>query len=120
MDLKKNIVKPVYLVIVDQIRNMIKQDELLPGDQLLSERELCQQFNVSRTSVRKALAVLSGMGLIDVTPRGGAFVIEAGSRQAIASRGQRVSRNRHQAAKIYEVRRLIEVQAARLAALRRD
>ena len=120
IEIKRKFVQPVYSIIVDNIRNLIKQGELKPGDQLLSERELCEQFNVSRTSVRKALAVLSGMGLIDVTPRGGAYVIEAGSSQAIASLGQLVSRNRHQAANIYEVRRLIEVQAARLAAMRRD
>lgn len=120
LEIKRKTAQPVYLVIVNHIKNLIKQGDLLPGDQLLSERELCNQFKVSRTSVRKALAILSGMGLVDVTPRDGAYVVEAGSSQAIASLGQMVSRNRHQAANIYEVRRLIEVQAARLAAMRRD
>lgn len=118
--LKRKQTEPVYTTIVNQISDLIKQGELRPGDQLLSERELCEQFGVSRTSVRKALAILSGMGLVDVTPRDGAYVKQPGTQQAIDSLSQIVAKNRHQAGHLYEVRRLIEVQAARLAAMRRD
>ena len=118
--LKRKQTEPVYTTIVNHISHLIKQGELQPGDQLLSERELCEQFDVSRTSVRKALAVLAGMGFVDVTPRDGAYVQQPGTRQAIDSMAQIVAKNRHQAGHLYEVRRLIEVQAARLAALRRD
>lgn len=110
---------PVYIAIVDYVSDRIKQGELKPGDRLISERELCEQFGVSRTSVRKALAILSGMGLVQITPRNGAFIAQANSQPAIDSLSQMVARNRYQAANLYEVRRLIEVQAARLAAMRR-
>jgi len=120
MDIKREIEQPVYTAVVEHVTNLIKQGDLKPGDPLLSERELCERFNVSRTSVRKALAILSGMGLIEVTPRSGARVAEASSQLAIDSISQMIARNRYQAVHLYEVRRLIEVQAARLAALRRD
>ncbi len=120
MDIKREIEQPVYTAVVEHVTNLIKQGDLKPGDPLLSERELCERFNVSRTSVRKALAILSGMGLIVVTPRSGARVAEASSQLAIDSISQMIARNRYQAVHLYEVRRLIEVQAARLAALRRD
>ena len=120
MDIKRESEQPVYIVVVEHITALIKQGELKPGDSLLSERELCERFNVSRTSVRKALAILSGMGLVEVTPRSGARVAQASSQMAIDSISQMIARNRYQAVHLYEVRRLIEVQAARLAAVRRD
>lgn len=112
--------QPVYLAVVDYLANLIRQGQLKPGDPLISERALCEQFGVSRTSVRKALAILSGMGLVEVTPRSGARVAQASSQPAIASLSQMIARNRYQAVHLYEVRRLIEVQAARLAAMRRE
>ncbi len=120
MDIKRKSEEPVYMAVVEYVTTLIKQGTLKPGDPLISERELCEQFGISRTSVRKALAILSGMGLIEVTPRSGARVAQASSQPAIDSLSQMIARNRYQAAHLYEVRRLIEVQAARLAAIRRD
>src|SRR5688500_4628260 len=60
--------KPVYLQVVEQIQQMIKEGVLAPGDQLLPERELAGKIGVSRTSVRQSLAILDGMGIIEITP----------------------------------------------------
>lgn len=118
--LKRKQVSPVYETIVTQIRQSISDGSLQPGDQLLSERELSEQFGVSRTSVRKALAILAGMGLIEVTPRDGAYVRQMDSEQAIDLLSQIMAHNSQEANHLYEVRRIIEVQAARLAAMRRE
>ncbi len=120
MDLKRTTEQPVYIAVVDHIADEIRQGNLQPGDALLSERELCELFNLSRTSIRKALAILSGMGLVEVTPRSGARVALLSDQMAIDSLSHIITRNRYQSASLYEVRRLIEVQAARLAAVRRD
>ena len=120
MDIKRESDQPVYANIVEYITTLIKQGDLKHGDPLLSERELCELFHVSRTSVRAALAILSGMGLVEVTPRSGAHVTLASDQMAIDSISFMIARNRNHAANLYEVRRLIEVQVARLAAIRRE
>ncbi|MGB9673101.1 MAG: FadR/GntR family transcriptional regulator [Anaerolineales bacterium] len=120
MEIKPQNSQPVYMAIVEYIASLIKQGQLKPGDALLSERELCELFNVSRTTVRKGIAILSGMGLVEVTPRSAARVAQISSQAAIDALSQLIARNRYQAVHLYEVRRLIEVQAARLAAIRRS
>lgn len=108
-----------YQSIVDHIELMIKQGDLEPGDRLLPERELSEQFGVSRISVRKALAVLAGMGLINTTPRHGAYVAEFSNEQVLSSFSRLVAQNSQRVDDLYEVRRLIEVQVVRLVAVRR-
>jgi GntR family transcriptional repressor for pyruvate dehydrogenase complex len=62
--------------IVRQIENKMLIDELKPGSMLPSETELMKQFGVSRNSVREALRMLEGAGVIKVKQgaRGGAVV----------------------------------------------
>ncbi|WP_392455589.1 FadR/GntR family transcriptional regulator [Chryseomicrobium aureum] len=50
--------------VVAQLKEMIVRRELEIGDKLPNERELCQMFDVSRTSVREALRVLELQGLL--------------------------------------------------------
>lgn len=65
-------------LIVDQIRLLIREGKLKPGDRLPSERDLCLRFGVSRAPVRDALRVLEANGLatIRVGARGGVFLTE--------------------------------------------
>ncbi|HWJ33509.1 MAG TPA: FadR/GntR family transcriptional regulator [Gaiellaceae bacterium] len=62
--------------IAEQIRNAIVSGRLGAGDRLPPERELAEQFGVSRVTVRDALRALEATGLIKVRvgARGGAFV----------------------------------------------
>lgn len=62
--------------IADQIRQAILTGRLSEGERLSPERELAEQFGVSRVTVRDALRSLEAMGLVEVRvgARGGAFV----------------------------------------------
>ena len=48
----------VYEEIVEQLKDYFAKGDLQPGDRLPSERDLAEQFNCSRVSVRQALTVL--------------------------------------------------------------
>ena len=63
-------------IIVDQVKRLVREGSLAPGDRLPSERNLCQRFGVSRVTVREALRVLEATGLvvIRVGAHGGAFL----------------------------------------------
>ncbi len=59
--------------IVSRLRTLILEGELLPGSRI-SERDLCDQFGISRTPLREALRVLASEGLVDLLPHRGARV----------------------------------------------
>lgn len=56
--------RPVYVQVADQMREAVLSGDLVPGTVLPSERELCEQFEVSRTSVREALRALQAEGFV--------------------------------------------------------
>ena len=55
--------------IVEQIKALIKEGDLKPGDALPPERELVKVFNVSRASLREALNTLTGMGFLEMSQK---------------------------------------------------
>ncbi|WP_323120553.1 FadR/GntR family transcriptional regulator [Burkholderia alba] len=61
-------------VVSDQIKSLISNGTLLPGQKLPTERELAAQLSVSRPSLREALVRLEADGFIGSTGRGG-FVV---------------------------------------------
>jgi GntR family transcriptional repressor for pyruvate dehydrogenase complex len=64
----------LYEQIVQQIEESIRAGSLKPGDQLPTERELAQQFGVSRTAVREAVKTLTEKGLVESHSGRGTFV----------------------------------------------
>lgn len=73
--------------VIDQIRNLILSGKLKPGDRLASERQLIDQFLVSKGSMREALRVLEGMGLIETRKGtgGGIFAAEVNMNTTVHS-----------------------------------
>lgn len=66
----------LYEQIIEQIQNLIIEGKIRPGDKLPSERELGEQFGVSRTAVREAVKALREKGLVDVQPGRGTFIAD--------------------------------------------
>jgi GntR family transcriptional regulator len=66
--------RPLYYRIYRAIADEIASGRLQPGDRLPVERALCEQFGVSRATVRRALRALAEDGLLDSSLRRGSFV----------------------------------------------
>lgn len=65
---------PVYTQIVESLKEKIDRGILKPGDAIDSENTLCKEFNASRMTVRKGLAILVRDGYIYSIPGKGNFV----------------------------------------------
>ena len=107
--------------VLDGLGSRIVRGEVQPG-QTLPETELCRDLGASRTVVREALKSLSAKGLVDTRTRTGTRVLEAthwnlldldvlGWRYAAMPRVQFFR-------ELFELRRMIEPNAAALAAER--
>jgi GntR family transcriptional repressor for pyruvate dehydrogenase complex len=109
-------------LVTDQIESMIRDRRLVAGDQLPNERELCRQFGVSRTVVREAIARLIARHLLEVRGGSGGIVVRAPSTETVSDALRlmfSLEANPLEHAKVLEVRRLLEVEIAGLAAERR-
>jgi DNA-binding FadR family transcriptional regulator len=61
---------------VQEIKSLIDSRNLGVGDALPSERELCEMFALSRTTVREAMRILKTYGVVEVRPKVGAIIID--------------------------------------------
>jgi GntR family transcriptional repressor for pyruvate dehydrogenase complex len=106
--------------VANQIEELILSGILKIGEKLPPERELCEQFGVSRTVVREAVRVLEAKGLLKSQSGSGTYVRALKSLDVANSLGMYLST--HDGISSYgdlmEVRRILEVQIAAIAAER--
>jgi GntR family transcriptional regulator len=62
------------LVVRDRILDQIRDRQLRPGSQIPPESALCEEFGVSRSTIREAIKLLEREGIIDVQHGRGSFV----------------------------------------------
>ncbi len=67
---------PLYRRVRDELAEQIASGALAPGQQLMSERQLCERFDVSRVTARRALIALEQDRLIAAEPGRGWFVTD--------------------------------------------
>ncbi len=100
--------------IREQLIERIRGGDLAPGSPVPSERVLCEQFGVARTSVREAMQGLVSMGLVQ----------RRGNRSFVAEQlpGVVVPDDRRKAfvSQLFETRRVLELPIFELAATRAD
>jgi GntR family transcriptional repressor for pyruvate dehydrogenase complex len=97
--------------IVQQIRGLIRSEQLRPGDRLPSERDLGERMGVSRVTVREAMRVLEAGGLIEIRvgARGGAIVTSPSSTKIGTGLADLISLSPLTAAEVTEARQVFEL-----------
>jgi GntR family transcriptional repressor for pyruvate dehydrogenase complex len=104
---------PAYAAVVDRVRRAVALGVLLPGDRLPAERALAEGLGVSRVTVREALRVLQGEGLL-ITKRGSGGTIVSPTVTSLGAD----SKYNERVGEVFELRLAVETMAARLAAER--
>ncbi|MDO4223268.1 MAG: FCD domain-containing protein [Acinetobacter sp.] len=64
----------VFEKVIQQLQRLIRQQQLQIGDKLPAERQLCEQFGVSRSSLRLAIAELSQQGILESRLGDGTYI----------------------------------------------
>ncbi len=117
---------PAYATVARHIRGRILSGDLAPGAKLPSEPELGVEFGVGRSTIREALKVLASQNLITTTRgvTGGSFVAVPTVRDISAHLetgvGLMTAVDTVSVDQLMEVRQMLEVPAAGLAAHRRS
>jgi GntR family transcriptional regulator, transcriptional repressor for pyruvate dehydrogenase complex len=104
--------------VTEAILEIIASNKLKPGDALPPEPELGIQFDVSRTVIREAVRTLRAKGLLEVKSGSGARIVAVDGATVRESVRHFVHGSSLDYTKVDEVRRVLEVAAAGLAAER--
>ena len=72
--LKQDSMTPLYVQLMNEVENSIKNGEYKPGDKLLTETEMAKKYGVSLITVRKAIGSLMEQGLVVRKQGKGTFV----------------------------------------------
>ncbi len=106
--------------VVQQIKTLIFSGQFAPGDQLPSEKDLTEQFGLSRITIRDALRVLESEGLIEIRvgARGGAFVAKPSTQRVSESLTTLLRLQQITIRELIEARLVVEPIVASLAAKR--
>lgn len=110
--------KKVYEEVIEQIQKNIIDGDLKKGDRLPSERELSELMNISRTSIREALRVLESMGVVESIHGEGNFICSNTEKSLLQPLSMMFKLNNGKYQDIFELRKVLEVENARLAAIR--
>jgi DNA-binding FadR family transcriptional regulator len=100
----------LYRVVSNKIADLIRAENIRPGERLPSERDLATRLGVSRTSLREALIALELGGVVEVRGGSGVYVSEqAPAQPELPAAGPGPF-------EVLAARRFIEVEVAALAA----
>jgi GntR family transcriptional repressor for pyruvate dehydrogenase complex len=111
--------RKLYEQIAEQLLGQIGSRRLKSGDVLPPERELTESFGVGRSSIREALRMLESQGVIR-SVNGGAFVVADAANPLNSSFRLLFALDERAGMRdLFELRRILECEAAALAAERR-
>ncbi|KAA0957938.1 FadR family transcriptional regulator [Planococcus sp. ANT_H30] len=100
-----------YLDIVRDIRDMIRQEKIKPGERIPSERELAETMQVGRSTLREALRSLELLGLIETRRGEGTFLSDHRNHKLVEVLSTFVLQDNRSHEDVWETRLLHEIAA---------
>lgn len=100
-----------YLDIVLDIRKMISQENIRPGDKIPSERELAETLKVGRSTIREALRSLELLGLIETRRGEGTFLADHRNHQLVEVLSTFILQDNQSQRDVWETRLIHEIAA---------
>ena len=117
MNFSSRLSRPLlYQEVVNALYQIIDEQQIQPGDQFPSERELIENIGVSRNVLREAFHVLEQRGIIVSHQGKGRFLRSLPQNQESQNKYAQMSKNleRYSLREAYEVRQVLEVKAMEL------
>jgi GntR family transcriptional repressor for pyruvate dehydrogenase complex len=111
--------RKVYELVAQRLIDDIAARRLKPGDPIPAERQLTGALSVGRSSIREALRMLESRGLI-ASAGHGTFVVADYGNPLHASLAHLMEMGDGDLRQLFEVRKILEVEMAGLAASRRS
>ncbi|WP_078394243.1 FadR/GntR family transcriptional regulator [Shouchella patagoniensis] len=108
--------KKISEVIRDQLEELIRNGDIQPGEKLDSVEKLSASFEVSRSAVREALSALRAVGLVTIRQGEGTFVNKYDFSSMVDPVDIHQILSNKEKQELFQVRKIIEVGAASLAA----
>jgi GntR family transcriptional repressor for pyruvate dehydrogenase complex len=113
---KKIRTQNVTSLILTQVRDLILEGSLKPGERLPSEATLAKQLDVTRGDVREALSRLELHGVVKTLPQSGTFVSDIGVRALSGIISSMLNLDRDNIISLLNAREFLEEKTAALAA----
>ncbi|MDT8860056.1 FadR family transcriptional regulator [Alkalihalobacillus sp. MEB130] len=112
--------KKIYEIVAEQLTEMIRSGEVMPGERLSSVQQLAEDFNVGRSAIREALSALKAVGLVEIKQGEGTFVKKI-DHDLVSNVIPSVEfMKQEDIQQLFEIRKIVETGAASLAAKNRS
>lgn len=105
--------------VIRHIKHLLSTEKILPGERLPAERRLSEQLGVSRAHVREAFQKLESYGIVKTYPQSGTIVSQMKMQVMESLLTDMLTIDKYDFASLAYVRLLLEVEAARLCAMKR-
>ncbi len=113
---KKVKLQKVSEEVAGQIRDLVKEGKLQPGEKLPPERVFSEMLGVGRSSLREAINILETQGFVETRKRQGIYVCSLGTSIISDPLRQIIEEDKNKMHQLYEVRKDIELASAFAAA----
>jgi DNA-binding FadR family transcriptional regulator len=101
--------------VADKILHSIQQGRFGVGDRLPPERKLCEELNVSRTSLREGISILIHLGILNSVPGSGIYVRSGHPAAVLKEKLKSLGMDKQNADDLIEFREKLEPIIAEMA-----